>query len=204
MHKYKLCLGLGCVSGVSKEDQIRLIKACKFDGFFSVWDDSVGKYRQLAYELGLIYQSVHAPFLKAADMWKDNEAAQIAVDELLACLADCAKYQVPIMVVHTYIGFDKIANPTATGIENFRCVVEAAAKCNVKIAFENTEGEEYLAALMEAFRDYENVGFCWDIGHENCFTKGIEYMSLYGDRLLCTHWYSLHGRTAGALSGEIR
>ena len=187
MYKYKLCMGLGCVSGVDGEEQIRLIKQSGFDGFFSEWNDEVGKYRQLADELGLIYQSIHAPFLKAADMWKDNEAAQIAVDELLACLADCAKYHVPIMVVHTYIGFDKTANPTATGVENFRRVVEAAAECNVKVAFENTEGEEYLAALMEAFRGYDNVGFCWDTGHELCYNMGKDMTALYGDRLICTH-----------------
>ena len=31
------------------------------------------------------------------------------------------------------------------------------------------------------------MGFCWDCGHEGCFTPGRRYMPLFGDRLICTH-----------------
>lgn len=70
------------------------------------------------------------------------------------------------MIVHTYIGFDSEDIPTKEGIDNFSRVVEEADKLNVKIAFENTEGEEYLKAVMDAFSHCDNVGFCWDSGHE--------------------------------------
>ena len=72
------------------------------------------------------------------------------------------------MIVHTYIGFDSEDIPTKEGIDNFARVVEEADKLNVKIAFENTEGEEYLKAVMDAFSHCDNVGFCWDSGHEMC------------------------------------
>jgi sugar phosphate isomerase/epimerase len=32
-----------------------------------------------------------------------------------------------------------------------------------------------------------HVGFCFDCGHEGCFTQGVQFMPLYGDRVLCTH-----------------
>ncbi len=107
----------------------------------------------------MIYQSVHAPFANAAKMWKNDDEAEMAVNELLNCVRDCAESNVPIMVAHTYIGFETSTGPNEAGIENFGRVIEEAAKNNVKIAFENTEGEEYLAALMKAFSKYENVGF---------------------------------------------
>ena len=34
---------------------------------------------------------------------------------------------------------------------------------------------------------YKIPGFCWDIGHEYCFSKGIKFMELFGDRLCALH-----------------
>jgi sugar phosphate isomerase/epimerase len=120
-------------------------------------------------------------------MWEKGEEGCAAVEELLNCLRDCKRFDVPIMVAHTYIGFQNVHNPAGVGLENFLKVVEEAEKLNVKIAFENTEGEIYLAALMEKFKDCRNVGFCWDTGHELCYNKGKNMTALYGDRLICTH-----------------
>ena len=47
-----------------------------------------------------------------------------------------------------------------------------------------------LAWAMEAFPDQ---GFCWDCGHEACFTQGREYMPLFGHRLICTHIHDNSG-----------
>ena len=56
---------------------------------------------------------------------------------------------ISIMVVHPYKGFN-IEPPTEIGFERFGRLIEEAAKVDVKIAFENVEGEEYLKALMDA------------------------------------------------------
>ena len=73
---------------------------------------------------------------------------------------------------HTaFIGFTE-HNPISCGLEYFEKVLQFGKEHNIKICFENVEGEEYLEALMNAFSDYENVGFCWDSGHELCYNKG--------------------------------
>ena len=187
MYRMTLCLGTGPSFGVSTEEQIKLFRQAGFEAFFTDWNENVAAYRKLADELGMIYQSVHAPFSKAAALWQEGEAAEQAVAELLRCVDDCAENGVPILIVHPYIGFDGPYLPTETGLKNFGAVVNAARQKGVKIAFENVEGEEYLAALMEAFADYENVGFCWDTGHEQCYNYGKDMLSLYGDRLIATH-----------------
>ena len=183
----KLCLGINKQFGISGEDQIRLFYKTGFEAFFTGWDSDLPRYRQVADELGMIYQSVHAPFGKAAKIWRGGDEAKAATTELLKCVSDCAAVKVPILIVHPYIGFEDKADPTESGVENFRMVVEAARTQNVKIAFENVEGQEYLDALMQAFDSYENVGFCWDSGHELCYNKGKDMLALYGHKLIATH-----------------
>lgn len=188
MYKTKLCLGTSEQYGISVKEQIKLFKDTGFDGFFLVWTNGVDvkDIKECGDSLGMIFQSIHAPFVRSADMWTEGEAADVAIEELLLCLEDCKNNNVPIMVCHAFIGFEQHM-PNSIGVENYRKVVEAAKRYGIKIAFENTEGEEYLAVLMEAFKNYANVGFCWDTGHEMCYNYSKDMMALYGERLIATH-----------------
>lgn len=189
MWKYKLCLGTSGAFPISLCEQVRLFHKTGFEAFFTEWQrgEDLTELALLSEELGMIFQSVHAPFGKSKDMWHgDDEKAKLAVSELVECIDECAKQNVTLMVAHAFIGFED-HNPTEQGLENYGKVIEYARKKGVKIAFENTEGEEYLAALMNEFSEYENVGFCWDTGHEMCYNRSRDLLSLYGDKLLCTH-----------------
>lgn len=188
MWRTKLALGLSAQFGIGFEEQIRLLKQVGFEGFFFEWNEEtdVAGLKKTADELGMEIQSIHAPYTNSRYLWEDSEKTQGAIDELLTCLKVCAEYDVPIMVCHAFIGFED-HNPTDTGVMNFGIIVDEAERLGVRIAFENTEGEEYLAYLMEAFRDRECVGFCWDTGHEMCYNKSKDMMALYGDRIFCTH-----------------
>ena len=188
MWKAKLCLGTDEEFGIPIEEQIRLFQKVGFEGFFTEWHPGadITGWRRLADEIGMDYQSIHAPFGRAADMWEKGPKAGEAVEEQLRCLKDCAENAVPIMVMHAIIGFDR-HSPTGEGLENYKRVADAAGKLGVKIALENTEGEEYLAVLMEGLKNYGCVGFCWDTGHEMCYNHSKDMLELYADRLLCTH-----------------
>lgn len=190
MWKHKLCLSANLQCSLSVEEQIKLFHKTGFDGFFTEWKrgDETKRYAALAKELDMIYQSIHAPFGKSEDMWHgDDELATIAIDELIECVHVCADNDVPIMVAHTFIGFDDNRTPNKKGLERYSRVVAEAEKCGTKIAFENTEGEEYLAALMEHFKGNNTVGFCWDSGHEMCYNHSKDLLAIYGDRLIATH-----------------
>lgn len=188
MWKTKLCLCVSNQYGIDVKEQIKLFKKVGFDGFFAEWskDRDIKAIKEYGDSLGMIFQSIHAPFEKMDSMWHEDTGTQSAIEELIDCATDCSENNIPIMVCHAFIGFER-HEPTPQGIENFKKVVEFAAEHSVKIAFENTEGDEYLAALMEAFKDCENVGFCWDTGHEMCYNRSNDMMALYGDRILCTH-----------------
>lgn len=190
MWKQKLCLSTTDGSPLSTKEQIMLFKKSGFEAFFTGWKpgEPVKEYAELADELGMVYQSIHAPFGKADDMWHGDEAlGKAAVEELIECVHACAECGVGIMVVHAFIGFDDDRKPTEQGLERFGKVVDEAQKYSVKIAFENTEGEEYLAALLEHFKDNDSVGFCWDSGHEMCYNYSKDLLALYGDKLIATH-----------------
>ena len=188
MHGVKLCLALNDHFPLEREEQIRTLRQIGFEGFFSNWRSSadVTKLRKVADEEGMIYQSIHAPFQKMDRLWEKTEETEPAIQTQLECLRACADNGIPLMVAHAFIGFLK-HQPTQEGLENFERMVREAEKLGVRIAFENTEGEEYLAALMEHFRGNSTVGFCWDSGHEMCYNHSKDMLALYGDRLLGTH-----------------
>ena len=187
MWNRKLCLYANMNAALP--ERIRLIGNAGFDAVFFPWEENnpVEECAAAAKESGLIIQSIHAPFKTAADMWSDDkEKGDTALNELKNSLLFCAKHEVPIMVTHAFIGFND-HTPTAAGVERFGELVKCADKYGVKIAFENTEGEEYLTALMNAFKNEPSVGFCWDTGHEMCYNHSNDMLSLYGDKLICTH-----------------
>lgn len=188
MYGTKLCMNVCESFGVPIKEQIAMLGEIGFEGFFNDWkegDDFQG-YREVAEQYGMIYQSMHAPFMRMHEMWKSYGEAKSALDELLRCLKDCADNGVPIMVCHAYIGFGD-TKPTDQGVQNFKILVDAARELGVSLAFENTEGEEYLEKLMEAFIEEKHVGFCWDTGHEMCYNHGKDMLRQYGPRLMCTH-----------------
>ncbi len=189
MWNKQLCLGLIPNYGISYEKQLELLKSTGFDGFFVVWDENLNfeNLVNVSTNLGLHFQSIHAPWNKAADMWKDNkEKGQIAIDELKSCVDTCVKCKVNLLVAHAFVGFTE-HNPTEIGLQRFATVINYAKSKKIKIAFENTEGEEYLYALMHHFEKEESVGFCWDSGHEMCYNHSQDLLKLYGNKLICTH-----------------
>lgn len=188
MYGRKLCMSVSESYGLPIKQQIGMLKEIGFEGFFTGWKkgQDISEYREEADKQGMLYQSLHAPFKNSAIMWKSYEEAKPAIEELLECLDVCKENRIPIMVCHTYIGFDD-STPTEQGVQNFKIVTDAAKEKGIKIAFENTEGEAYLEKLMEAFAEEEHVGFCWDTGHEMCYNRGKDMMKKYGKRLFCTH-----------------
>lgn len=190
-----LCLGTGLGFGreIDPIDQLETIKNAGFDACF--YDklkraDSALSYAfaEKAAKLGLVFQSIHAPFYGMDDIWhdEDGELAEIMEGELIASIDDCAETGVPIVIMHAIIGMDNFT-PTELGIRRLEKIIDRAVKKNVKIAFENTEGEMYLEKIFDHYGKVENVGFCIDTGHEMCYNSGRDLIGKYGEYLIATH-----------------
>ncbi len=190
MEMRKLAISAQPHFGPSIAEQIPMFKKAGFSGFFTPWDKNLKEYRAAADEAKLKYIAVHAPITHTHKIWDEDLS-----EYFITYVEDTAKIGVPILIVHAYtvpemqysVVSRDMGRASNEGVERYRKMVEHAAKLGVKIAFENAEGEEQLHSVMRAFKDYENVGYCWDSGHEAAYAPDIDYLSLYGDKLLITH-----------------
>lgn len=190
MWNQKTGISVGNSYKIPTADLVKTLKKIGFDAVSPEWvnHDDMSKIVSSARECGLEIQSVHAPFHRISNLWsRDKAVSEPILNEILATIADCKTYSVPIAVVHTWIGFEYAFHPENLYFENFERLVAAAEKSGIKIAFENTEGEEYLFALMEHFEGNDTVGFCWDSGHEICYNHSMDLLKKFGDRLIITH-----------------
>ena len=190
---WKTRLGLNCPTLEVPQacEMLTLYRETGFEAFFTGWDPSrTEAWANTAARNGLIYQSIHSHFSgnhKVSYMWQDREEGKFVTDQLIECVKDCARFDIPVMVIHPFIGF-RDHTPTQIGLDNYARVVEVANKLGVRLGFENVEGEEYLAALMEKFWNEPCCGFCLDTGHEQCYNGGKDMMALYGEKLCHTHF----------------
>lgn len=190
MWKQKVGISVGNGYSIPSKDVIELVGRIGFEAVSLALSNgaNIGELVDTARNCGLTVQSLHAPISGSAAMWNQDETIGIpARDELLSVLDACAQFQIPIMVAHVWIGFNYTFDTEGLHFANYDAVVAHAKKLGVKIAFENTEGEEYLFALMDRYKDDDTVGFCWDSGHEMCYNRSRALLKDFGDRLLVTH-----------------
>ena len=190
MWKQKIGISIDNNYSIPTPEVVKLLKQIGFDAVSPVWKsyDMLNDIVNAAKECGMAIQSLHAPFDQSANMWNcDKKVSADAKKGILNALDACAQFHIPILVVHTWIGFEYTFNGDSLYYANFDEIVALAKKYDVKIAFENTEGEEYLFALMEHFKNNDTVGFCWDSGHEMCYNHSQDLLSELGDRLIMTH-----------------
>lgn len=187
MYGTKFCIGIIGGANVSDGEQIRIFKETGFDAVFAGWNKHLFDCKRAADKNGMMMHFVHGPFGNMPEVWAGGELGDKYTDQLIRCIEDTAAIDCRIVVLHPHCFVEKEHNVTEAGINNFHKVAERAAQLGVKIAFENVEHTEYLDALMDSFAGDGTVGFCWDTGHELCFTPNTDHIAKYGDRLLCVH-----------------
>ena len=187
----------------------QVIRLLADTGFYAVspsWDAD-GNWKEAvreAHAVGLVLQSLHGPLRNMPAMWsRDPEVFQPILQSLLQSVSDCADAEIPSLVVHPWNGIDQPYPPQLLCFDHFDQLVTLAENRGIRIAFENLEGPEFLAAVMERYKSNPAVGYCWDAGHEHCYAPGTDFLSLYGDRLIMTHLNDNLGVTdpSGRLQG---
>jgi sugar phosphate isomerase/epimerase len=190
MYQQKIGICFARYYDIPLKEELKMIKDVGFDAVSLSWraEAELRESADVANALGLELQSLHAPFGNAANLWsEDEDTREVAQNEILAVVDVCASLQIPIAVVHVWIGFDYTFEKERLNYKSFDTIVRYAKEKQVRIAFENTEGIEYLYALMEHFKDNDTVGFCWDSGHEMCYNYSEDLLGAFGERLLMTH-----------------
>ena len=77
-------------------------------------------------------------------------------------------------------------------VPRIREITEYAAEKGVRPALENLRRTNYIARLFHENRDLP-LYYCWDSGHEICYTPGVDHVALFPEKLVCTHIHDNSG-----------
>lgn len=186
-------INLYCYGDESELTLRRQAELMKENGFTRTFDFPSSKEicernASLLSGCGIYYDTLHAPFKGINDIWKSTDEGEVMLSRLTDGVDKCCLVGADTLIVHLSSG---IPAPRINdiGFSRFDRLMEYAAKKNIKIAYENQRFVANLAAVLE---EYKDAGFCWDVGHEECFTCGRRYMPLFGDRLAALHIHDNH------------
>lgn len=169
---------------------IPLLQKFGFSAVSPIWSNDIdmSSLADCAARHSVELQSLHAPHRGIALLWEpDSEGAEEVFENILKSLDDCVRFEIPILVMHGWSGLYYTFPEAPLDFRLFDRIVRYAEERGISIAFENLEGEEYLAALMSRYVSCKNVGYCWDSGHDNCYPHKTDFLKEYGDRLIMTH-----------------
>ena len=145
-------------------------------------------------KLGMSVQSVHAPHRGQPHLWTPGDPLRDAIkQQFLDCIDSCAQFGIPIAVLHGWQGLGYTFPEEPLDFSAFDRIVDYAQEQKVSLAFENLEGEEYLQALLNRYRDRPHIGYCWDSGHDHCYPHKLDFLKSFGDRLIMTHIHDNFG-----------
>lgn len=186
---YKLGINYTKSASLSYEEALPLFKSLGFDCVFSSSEidgaDTVAVAENAA-KCGIFFESIHASWKGINNIWSENTDGDETEKRLMRALEECKSFGVPIAVMHLSSG-ENAPCVSDAGRRRFDRIVDTAVKNGTVIAFENQRKLANIAFVMELYDKVENVRFCWDVGHEGCFTPGKEFMPLFGEKLCYTH-----------------
>ena len=195
--------GLDCTD----DDALALIKNAGFDTFFTGFRDeaTVDGIKNSAEKLGLVYESIHAPFGGINCMWDAGDEGDEYVKNLTRVADACKNFGIPYFTLHCMCVpkfNDTDSKPlkwSKIGLDRFKRVAEHAEKLGVKACFENVEfPHNEMAMLLDALtaEKIESVGFTYDAGHEHCYpSNGMDILDKFGHLLVGTHMHDNFGQS---------
>ena len=173
--------------GDNSYDAIKKLREIGFDSFFiAELRGSFGKCRDVADSVGMNFEFIHAPFRGINDMWLEGEGYRNIFGSMKLAVDHASAQGVPVVIIHLSSGWIP-PEISELGFSRFDQIIDYAAKKNVTVAIENLRAKDNVLAAMERYKDRENVRYCYDAGHEYCYTPGVDWIKIFGDKLICTH-----------------
>ena len=179
-----------------QEQVIELLKDAGFSAVSPAWSPelSLDSLAACLQKHGMMFQSLHAPHRGIPYLWDPKDPLSADVQRSITdCIDACARFRIPVAVVHCWQGLQYTFPEESLDFSVFDRIADYAEQRGVSIAFENLEGEEYLAALLDRYRDRSHVGYCWDSGHDHCYPHTLDFLKTFGHRLIMTHIHDNFG-----------
>lgn len=194
MH-YKFGIISECLPGIAPVDALPKIREAGFDCFFTgrYHLEDVMALRHRADEVGLEFETIHAPFSGINRMWLAGMSYLGIYEQMKESIDSAAEAGVPTVVLHLSSGWGA-PEICDLGLARFDELVVHAAHRGVTLAFENLRKIGNLAYIADRYEGMDNVRFCYDWGHEHCYTKTVDWMDIFCRRVACTHIHDNLGR----------
>ncbi len=183
-------ISLDCYQGLALHEQIELMKKNGFTATFGMTED-----REIAYKIeevqkaGLYFDSLHGPMENMDDLWEDSPRGEEALVRILEGIELCARYSVPVLAVHLS-SKSPVPHVTDIGCRRIDYLLLKAKERGVQLAFENLK---YVGDVLYILETREEARFCWDMGHEHCFTPGMSLLPRFKERLAAIHLHDNGG-----------
>ena len=166
---------------------IKKLRALGFDSFFiSELKGSFGKRKAVAESVGMDFEFIHAPFRGINDMWLEGEGYTRLYNQIKLTIDHASANAVPYVIMHLSSGWTP-PEMNELGFSRFDQIVDYAESKQVTVAIENLRAKDNVLAAMERYKDRKNVRYCYDAGHEYCYTPGVDWIKIFGDKIVCTH-----------------
>lgn len=179
----------GCFGGLSTDEQINLMRENGFAATFTGSENkNLNEIMPALRAAGITCDNYHAPFDGINHIWRAGEDGDRMAERLYESVRTCVRYGVPALVVHLSSGMTP-PHVNDVGHERWAKLMGLADREGIVICFEN---QRMLSNLAYAFETFSTARFCWDVGHEACFTHGRRYMPLFGDKLSALHIHDNH------------
>ena len=160
-----------------------------------IWWGEEEKHKESTPEItrkyGLKTENIHLHFNNINALWEDSSGGEELLNKFLLNIDDCKNHEISTAVMHVASG-ENPPNINQLGLDRFKRLIERAEKNNVNIALENVHTLEHLDYLFHSIES-DKLKFCYDSGHENCFTSGKDCLSKYGHKLAALHLHDNDG-----------
>ena len=186
----------GIQTGKQNSDPTAMFEAIKKAGFSSVLVSLSGSFdndRQIEIirRVGLEIDNCHSPWKDINHFWRDDLKGQGAYEMLKGNLIECGKYGIPRAVWHVSAG-NGYPPISQIGMDRVARLVEVADKNNVDICLENQRFFHFIDYIY-AHIDSPRLKFCYDSGHEACFSLTKLALAKYRSRLAALHLHDNYG-----------
>lgn len=191
----KLGINIDCIADEDPVNTLIKAKELGFNAFFTPLYslEKTIEIKKKADELEMDFEFIHAPFEKVNDMWKTEDGECLPYDNYITSVDVASKAGVKAIIVHVSSGWT-CPEICDKGLERFDKVVRYAKEKGVIIAIENLRKVGNFAYMMDRYENCDNVKFCYDLGHEHCYTATVDLMDICGKKAICTHVHDNRGR----------
>lgn len=186
---------IGCKAysgfGNTIQQNLELIKAAGFDTTCFYWDENCAETVEKASSMGLNISELDIPAKDSNSIWEEDTAGDYYIEKIRQCISAAHNYKIPRIVLCATVTSDA-PKTSSIGLVRFGKLVKEAEKQSVKLCLKNAEFLRHISLLLSVFQS-ENLGLCYDFGHEDCLTPGIKYLPLFGERVLSARIHDNYG-----------